>query len=151
MEKEDMASIQEWMVKKDAWFAEQTGEHVPVGAGWGVLFTEDLGLLHLPSGQVGVTDAFVGLGEGVPVATVEPGAYPVVATMVDLSPNRDRSNCLTAYLTLIVDRQGRAASVRGRGRSLGWCGCGFGDGGVCRRGCGFAMATEIPRRSRGLD
>lgn len=102
MDKEDMASIHEWMVKKDAWFAEQAGERVPVGAG-GVLFTEDLGVLHLPSGQVGVTDAFVGLGEGVPVATVAPGAYPVVATMVDLSPNRDRSNCLTAYLTLIVD------------------------------------------------
>lgn len=42
MEKEDMASIQEWMVKKDAWFAEQAGERVPVGAEWGVLFTEVL-------------------------------------------------------------------------------------------------------------
>ena len=69
----------------------------------------DLGVLRVPSGRVEACDPFVTLGDG-PVFEVEPGDYPVKATVADVE----------AYLSLVL-ADGEPASVeaaqpvRGRG------------------------------------
>ena len=69
----------------------------------------DLGVLRVPSGRVEACDPFVTLGHG-PVFEVEPGDYPVKATVADVE----------AYLSLVL-ADGEPASVeaaqpvRGRG------------------------------------
>ena len=69
----------------------------------------DLGVLRVPSGRVEACDPFVTLGDD-PVFEVEPGDYPVKATVADVE----------AYLSLVL-ADGEPASVeaaqpvRGRG------------------------------------
>ena len=69
----------------------------------------DLGVLRVPSGRVEACDPFVTLGDG-PVFEVEPGDYPVKATVADVE----------AYLSLVLADGEPAAveaaqPVRGRG------------------------------------
>ena len=79
----------------------------------------DLGVLRVPSGRVEACDPFVTLGDG-PVFEVEPGDYPVRATIADVSDERDGSHEREAYLSLVL-ADGEPASVeaaqpvRGRG------------------------------------
>ena len=69
----------------------------------------DLGVLRVPSGRVEACDPFVCLGDG-PVFEVEPGDYPVRATIADVSDERDGSHEREAYLSLVL-ADGEAASV----------------------------------------
>jgi hypothetical protein len=71
----------------------------------------DLGVLHVPSGQVEVSDPYVSLGDGL-VATVPPGSYPVRVTVADVSDARDGSHPREAYLSLVVSDATPVAEVR---------------------------------------
>ena len=79
----------------------------------------DLGVLHVPSGRLEACDPFVTLGDG-PVFEVEPGDYPVKATVADISKEHDGSHERNAYLSLVL-ADGESAAVeaaqpvRGRG------------------------------------
>ena len=85
-------------------FAEDDGAANPVP-----LSVVDLGVLRVPSGRVEACDPFVCLGDG-PVFEVEPGDYPVRATIADVSDERDGSHEREAYLSLVL-ADGEAASV----------------------------------------
>jgi hypothetical protein len=71
----------------------------------------DLGVLHVPSGQVEASDPYVTLGDGL-VATVPPGSYPVRVTVADVSENRDGSHPREAYLSLVISDAAPVAEVR---------------------------------------
>lgn len=67
----------------------------------------DLGVLRVPSGRVEACDPFVTLGDG-PVFEVEPGDYPVKATVADVE----------AYLSLVL-ADGEPAAVEPARRAMG--------------------------------
>ena len=69
----------------------------------------DLGVLHVPSGRLEACDPFVTLGRDI-VFAVEPGDYPVKATVADISKEHDGSHERNAYLSLVL-ADGEAAAV----------------------------------------
>ena len=80
----------------------------------------DLGVLHVPSGRLEACDPFVTLGCDI-VFAVEPGDYPVKATVADVSKEHDGSHERNAYLSLVL-ADGEAAAVEPARRAIGWKG-----------------------------
>jgi hypothetical protein len=123
---EDWTAIRDWLDAQGRWFALAAGQRVPVGAGWATLAVIDLGELHLPSGQIGACDPFMGLGEGAAWLTVPPGRYPVKLTIAQ----KGLLDAYEAYLTLLVDPD--ADEVRREERQDdNWGGIGVDAGAVC--------------------
>jgi hypothetical protein len=70
--------------------------------GWRFTHTvQDLGLLHVPSGQLGASDPFVNLPRSFAV-TVPPGSYPVSVTIADVSEEQDGSHPRETYLSVVL-------------------------------------------------
>ena len=84
----------------------------------------DLGVLHVPSGRLEACDPFVTLGRDI-VFAVEPGDYPVKATVVDISKEHDGSHERNAYLSLVL-ADGEPAAVESARWAIGWKGAEIG-------------------------
>ena len=93
-------------------FAEDDGAANPVP-----LSVVDLGVLRVPSGRVEACDPFVTLGRDI-VFAVEPGDYPVKATVADISKEHDGSHERNAYLSLVL-ADGEPAAVEPARRAMG--------------------------------
>ena len=77
----------------------------------------DLGVLHVPSGRLEACDPFVTLGRDI-VFAVEPGDYPVKATVADISKEHDGSHERNAYLSLVL-ADGEPAAAEPARRAMG--------------------------------
>jgi len=67
----------------------------------GAVTVHDLGILRVPSGQLGASDPFVFLDESL-VIPIPPGDYPVRVTVADVSEEQDGSHLREAYLSVVL-------------------------------------------------
>ncbi|MBT8162601.1 MULTISPECIES: DUF4241 domain-containing protein [Arthrobacter] len=82
-------------------YAMRTGS-APLESGLlGKLTVTDLGMVRIPSGQLGACDPFVNLDDPV-VFRIPPGDYPVYVTVADVSEQQDGSHMREAYLSLVM-------------------------------------------------
>ena len=82
-------------------FALQSGS-APLASGrLGKLTVTDLGMVRIPSGNLGACDPFAYLEDPV-IVQIPPGDYPVYVTVADVSDEQDGSHMREAYLSLVI-------------------------------------------------
>jgi hypothetical protein len=82
-------------------YALRTGP-APLPADWdAVLAVQDLGVLRVPSGQLGACDPFWALERPV-VIPIPAGNYPVRVTVADVSEEHDGSHLREAYVSIVI-------------------------------------------------
>lgn len=106
------------------------------------LTVADVGTVRVPSGRLEVCDPFVELGVAEVVA-IEPGEYPVMVTIADLSAEQNGSHLREAYMSLIL-ADGEAASVE-QARNIDGDDCFVGADSGSVAFVDRAAATRVPK------
>jgi hypothetical protein len=82
-------------------YALKTGSAPLASGSFAAMTVQSLGILRIPSGQLGACDPFIDL-EQPAVVHIPPGDYPVRVTIADVSEDQDGSHTREAYLSVIL-------------------------------------------------